>query len=270
MTFEARELSTQDGAPVELYMFALDTRVWRYTSSDREIESGGHVFKPRPITRSNIESTNEKARLGLTLRAPRSLEVAELYIITPPTQAVTLVVQQFHQGDSEVATIWTGRIVSVDFTGGIAAEITLEPVYTSIRRIGLRRLYQRQCPHVLFGPACKVDKAAHRIDGTIASISGTVVSVSAVSGEADGWAAGGYLEWTVDGATDRRFIDSHTGAALDLGMSTYGLSVGMAVSVYPGCDHTIATCNSKFANEQRFGGFPYFPQKNPFDGTPIY
>ncbi len=50
----------------------------------------------------------------------------------------------------------------------------------------------------------------------------------------------------------------------------YGLAVGVPVSVYPGCDHTLATCSAKFGNVARYGGFPYFPQKNPFGGDPIF
>ena len=36
------------------------------------------------------------------------------------------------------------------------------------------------------------------------------------------------------------------------------------VSVYAGCDHTIATCLAKFANDINFGGCPYVPTKNIF------
>ena len=270
MTFDARERSTQDGRPVEIYTFARDGATWRYTSSDRDVVVLGNTYAAQAIRRSDIESTNEKARLGLRITAPRSLEVADLYRVAPPTQAVTLVLQQYHEGDGEVATLWTGRILSVRFEG-LQAEIALEPLYTSIRRIGLRRLYQRQCPHVLYGPACRVARAGFRVDGTVAGVSGQVVSVAAASAYSAQHFSGGYLEFAAAaGVTERRFILEHAGAALTLSSGASDLAVGAAVSVFPGCDHTIATCESKFSNTANFGGFPYFPTKNPFDGNPVY
>jgi hypothetical protein len=35
--------------------------------------------------------------------------------------------------------------------------------------------------------------------------------------------------------------------------------VGDAFTAAQGCDHTLATCQSKFANQARFRGFPYVP-----------
>ena len=270
MSFDTQERSIQGGRPVELYTFAREGATWRYTSGDRDVVLLGNTYAARALRRSDIESTNEKARLGLRITAPRFLEVADLYRVAPPTQAVTLVLQQYHAGDGEVATLWTGRILSVLFQG-LQAEIALEPLYTSIRRIGLRRLYQRQCAHVLYGPACRVVRTGFRVDGTVASVSGQVVNVSAASAYAAQHFAGGYLEFAAAaGVTERRFILEHSGAALTLSSGASDLAPGAAVSVFPGCDHTIATCTSKFSNAANFGGFPYFPTKNPFDGSPVY
>lgn len=270
MTYDTVERSVQGGRPVELYTFARDTATWRYTSADRDVTVSSQTYLSRPISRSDIESTSEKARLGIRVRAPRTLEVADLYRVSPPTQAVTLVLQQYHEGDGQVATIWTGRILAVDFSGP-AAEISLEPVYTSIRRIGLRRLYQRQCPHVLYGSSCKVARESFRSDGTVTAISGTSITVPAVSALAAGWFAGGYVEFIAEGGVaERRFILDSSGATIALASSAYGLSVGAEVKLYPGCDHSIATCASKFSNAANFGGFPFFPQKNPFNGQPVF
>ena len=139
MSFDTRERSIQDGRPVELYTFTREGAVWRYTSGDRDRVLLGETYLARALRRTEIESTAEKARLGIRVTAPRSLEVADLYRVSPPTQVVTLLLQQYHEGDGEVATLWTGRIMAVAFQG-LQAEISLEPIYTSIRRIGLRRL----------------------------------------------------------------------------------------------------------------------------------
>lgn len=270
MTFDARETSADQGRPVEVYEFGRDYQRWRYTSADRDVTADTHVYLARPISRSAIEVSAEKARSGIKITAPRDLEVAELFRVAPPTLPITLVVRQYHDGDGELATIWTGRVAGVEFNGA-AANITCEPTFTALRRIGLRRAYQRQCPHVLYGAACGVNRESYRLNDAVESVSGAVVNVPGADGLPDGWFAGGYLEWEVAlGIVERRFITEHVGAALTLASSAYGLAGGVAVRVFPGCDHLLATCESKFANVASYGGFPYFPQKNPFGGDPIF
>lgn len=270
MSYDAREHSTQDGRPVDLYTFARDGATWRYTSGDRDVVLLGNTYAARALRRTEIESTNEKARMGIRITAPRTLEVVDLFRVAPPTQAVTLVLQQLHVGDDEAATLWTGRILAVSFQG-LQAEIAAEPIYTSISRIGLRRLYQRACPHVLYGPACRVSRAAYRAIGTVGSVSGQAVIVSAAAAYPAQHFAGGYLEFAAaPGVTERRFILEHSGGAITLSSGASDLAAGAAVSLYPGCNHTIAACGSKFSNTANYGGFPYMPTKNPFGGDPIY
>lgn len=270
MTFDARETSTDLGRPVELFEFGRDYQTWRYTSADREVTAASAIYKPRAISRTAIETSSEKARSGITITAPRDLEVAELFRVSPPTLAVTCIVRQYHEGDAELVTIWTGRVSGVKFTG-ISAEITCDPVFSAMRRIGLRRLYQRQCPHVLYNASCGVNRETFRTDGTTDAVTGSVVSVPQADLLPDGWFAGGYIEWEIAiGIVERRFITDHTAGSLTLSTLPYGLTGGTAVKVYPGCDHLLTTCSTKFSNVANYGGFPYFPLKNPFGGDPIF
>lgn len=270
MTFDARENSADQGRPVEIYTFARDYQQWRYTSADRDVVVDSAVYVAKAISRGEIEATSEMARSGVTLTVPRDLEVADLYRVAPPTLGITLTIRQYHEGDGEVAVIWAGRILSVEWSG-LTAAIQCEPVATSLRRVGLRRPFQRQCPHVLYGAACGVNRSAHRVDGAIESVTATTVSVPDALTSPAGHFAGGYLEWDVAlGIPERRFILGHTGATLELNGSTYGLQGGQAVRLFPGCDHTMATCAGKFSNSANYGGFPHIPTKNPFGGDPVY
>lgn len=270
MTFDAREISADAGRPIELFEFARDYQTWRYTSADREVTADSITYLPRAISRSAIDVSAEKARAGITITAPRDLEVADLYRVVPPSMAITLAVRQVHEGDGEVVTLWTGRISTVEFLGP-AAQITCEPSFTALRRIGLRRMYQRQCPHVLYGSACGVNRTSYRADGLVESISGATVNVAAAALQVAGFYAGGYIEWEIaSGIFERRFITDHSGAALTLSSSPFGLAGGTAVRLYPGCDHLLATCNAKFNNAANYGGFPFIPLKNPFGGEPIF
>ena len=80
-----------------------------------------------------------------------------------------------------------------------------------------------------------------------------------------GWFVGGRL--TAAGA--QRLIVASSGGAVTLSAPIPGLTAGDAFDAYPGCDHTLGTCASKFGNQLNFGGFPYIPQKNPFTGDAI-
>lgn len=270
MTYDARETSTDTGRPVEVYTFARDYQRWRYTSADRDVTVDSQTFVARPISRTQIETTSEKSRLGLSLTVPRDLEVADMYRVAPPTLAITCLIQQYHQGDAELATIWSGRILTVEWSGP-SARIALEPIYTALRRNGLRRMYQRQCPHVLYGGQCKVNRESFRTDGVVDSVSGNVITVPQADVLASGYFSGGYIEWDVEiGIVERRFISDHTDAALTVSAAVGELAGGTDVRIYPGCDHTLTTCNSKFGNAVNYGGMPYIPTKNPFGGSPIF
>lgn len=270
MTYNDRERSAEAGRPIEIYRFNRDYQAWRYTSADREITVDSQIYQPRAISRSGIEDAEDMQRNNLTITAPRDLEVADLFRIAPPTMTVLCTISEFHENDSDVVVIWTGRIVDVDFRG-LNAVITLEPVYTAMRRNGLRRNYQRQCPHALYGGGCRVNREAFRVDGVAEAITAATVQVTAASGQPDGYFAGGFIEYEVaTGIYERRFILDHTGALLKLSNRPVGLENSQNVRVYPGCDHTIDTCASKFNNAVNYGGMPYFTQKNPFSGDPVY
>jgi len=65
-------------------------------------------------------------------------------------------------------------------------------------------------------------------------------------------------------------ITGHNSDVITLSAVPPGLAVGNAITLYSGCDRTLATCHSKFGNSENFGGFPLIPTKNPFGGSPIY
>jgi hypothetical protein len=64
----------------------------------------------------------------------------------------------------------------------------------------------------------------------------------------------------------RRGITRHAGAELHLSAPLLApLVAPVRVSVFAGCDLLPATCQAKFNNFPRFGGYPYIPIKNAFE-----
>lgn len=268
MTYAATEAAAQSGRPVELYEFLYGATAYRYTSADGDVVYGGNTYSAVPIARGAVEATNEVARLALEITCTRELPVLEPFAVSPPEEVVLITLRRLHAGDGEAIIMWMGRVLNVTLNNA-AAEIHCESVYTSLKRVGLRRLYQKSCPHVVYGTGCGLARATYKATKTVSTVVGTTITVGSI-GAVDGYYAGGYLEWSSGGVSHRRSIHSQTGGSLVIGFPIPGIAASDSVDLYPGCDHTLSTCNGKFGNSDNYGGMPFFPSKNPFAGVAIY
>lgn len=270
MAYDTIERSVQDAQPVELYEFARGSVFYRYTSAREDFTFDGNTYTAATMQRSAIESSQEVARGALNIQVARTLPIVGLFNPLPPSDVVRLTLYRQHVGDTDFVVVWMGRVLNVAWAG-LQATIRCESAYSSIKRPGLRRLYQRQCPHVLYSEKCGVDPDDFKVATTASVVSGLAVTAASLGGAPSGYFTGGYVEWAITGgALERRSIRSHVANVLTLNFPPTGLVNGASITVFPGCNHTIATCQAKFGNRLNYGGMPYIPRKNPFDGTPIY
>lgn len=273
MAFSVYEESIQSGEPVELFEFARDGLRWRYTSGQQAITYAGNVFEPALLERGEITLGGDKGKSGIRVTCVRDFPVANLFRVQPPSDVVLLTVIKIHYGDNTAPVgivEWMGRVTGASWKGQ-KATLDCEPVATSLSRPGLRRLYQRSCPHVLYGQACGVSMASHAVSASLTSVSGAVISSITFGAHSSGHFDGGMIEYTaLDGTVERRHILSHAGNNLTLSIALDVLAAGSMVTAYPGCNHTTEACRYKFSNLQNYGGFPYIPTKNPFGGGAIY
>lgn len=269
MTYDARERSADQARPVEIYTFRRQALAWRYTSANRNVVVAFQTYATAPIERTDIEQGSEINRSGIKVTVPRDFEIAMFFAASPPSDSISLTIQQYHEGDSEIVPVWSGRVLGVEFEGS-KATLSLEPSGTSIRRNGLRRVYSKLCTAVLY--ACGVNREAFRVVAAADAVSGVTVTAGEVGTLGDGYFNGGYIEYLVgSGVYDRRDILSQVGAVLTLNRPPSGLSVGGAFNAYPGCDHTLGDGGCpKFSNVINYAGQPYLPEKNPFGNDPIY
>lgn len=267
MSYTDIEDSPAQGHPVELYRFALGPQRWTYTSGQTAVVYLSETYDPAPIRRSGIEQSNEINRSGMEITLPRDNPLAALFIAAPPEGVMSITLYRFHASDTATETIllWKGR-VGVARLSGSELVIKCEPVATSLKRPGLRARYQLICRHALYSAGCGALAATYRVDDTVAAVSGTAVQVAAAASKPDGYFVAGMLTTANAGS---RMIVGHTGVNLTLVASMPGLTAGMDVQLYAGCDHAVATCRDRFANLANYGGFPYIPAKNPFTGDAI-
>lgn len=275
MTYATYEGSRELGDPIQCFLFRYGpggSDYYAYTDSTAEQTVDGITYLPRPVKRDTISQDGTLDKSSIKIGIDVGNEVAELFRVYPPAYVVSLVIRQGHIGDpdSEFLVIWAGRVVAAEREGG-EAQLSAEPVSTSLRRPGLRRHYQYGCPHQLYGPQCMADKASKTLSATVASVDGATITLDA------GWEGsfdaakflGGLVEWVNDaGLTDRRTILRITGNTLSLSGIVTGVAASDTVDVILGCNHKAyaeddGDCQPLHDNILNFGGDRWIPIKNP-------
>ena len=272
MTYDASELSVQDGFPTELYLFAVGPDQFAFTSGDQAVNYNGDTYEPAEIERTNPAQNDETTAANLQISVPRDNEVASLFRTIVPSQTVFVSVFRFHRDTltpavEDVIVFWQGRIRSVVWEGS-TAKMESEPLIGILKRDGLRAMYQSTCNHMLYGPDCTKDRELFRVPFTVDSVSTdglTITSSQLGAAAANFFDGGGFVE---RGGVDRRTILSGGGGGNDTIVILYpfpDLLVGETLDAFAGCDRTRETCNTKFDNLDNFGGWPFIPSRNPFE-----
>lgn len=294
MTVDTQERSRQKAQPTELYLFrygADDEHRFAFTDAEEPITitqptaDGAGVeevtYQPIPIKRASIVSSGSLDKAPLEVTTTEDNPVVDLLMGFRVSFVVLLTIRQGHRSDpaNEWLVSWVGRALSSAFGEAGEASITCEPTSTSMRRVGLRRHWQYGCPHWLYGPQCRADRAA--ATKTLATVSalGSVLIV------ADGFNTkplakylGGLASWTspqgpvVQTITQIAEVGDGT-VRVVLGAPIHGLQPGQAVDLAYGCNHTMDDCknlhvprdeeNPAGGNIHNYGGQPFIPGKNP-------
>lgn len=269
MSYAAQENSKYGGAPIELYVFTRGPFTWRYATNELGYTYLGDFYSPEAITRGRVVQTTDLFKDNLKISFPRENAFAFEYINQSPEDITSVTIFRGHATDvaSEFSIYWKGRVSSAT-TSGNTVELECASIYTSIRRPGLRAKFEYGCRHSLYIGRCGVSKILFSQTQPILAISdtGTQIQVSGIGTLGDGYYTAGIFT-LLNGNT--RFITRHVGATIDLNLPILGIEVGTIVTVSAGCDHLRTTCDSKFNNIDRFGGFPYIPIRNPLGGGSI-
>jgi len=271
MSFDIFERSIFGGKPIELYEFTRGGDVWRYNSTSSDISTVVGLYLSKPIERTAIEQNQDSGKKPVKITVSKDLPFVQQYISSPPSDIVTIKISRYHRGDTspEIVIIWQGRVTNVSFETERVI-IKCEPIFTSLQRPGLRRLYQTTCPHILYGDICKVVKSSFLTNATLYAVAGSTLSATIFSSNVDGYYAGGFVEWDNGVVVDKRFISSHIGDDIVLTVPFVGIPSTANIRVYPGCNRITVTCKDKFSNLDNYGGFPFIPTKNPFNGSPVF
>jgi uncharacterized phage protein (TIGR02218 family) len=254
--------------PVELYAFAQGVNRYLYNSGIETFTRLGQDYLPSNIKRSNIRQTSNVFKNSVKFTFPRGNEFASQFIGFAPEELTSATVFQrdFNDPDEEYLTSWKGRVVGAE-TSENEIILECESIFTSVRRPGLREVFELTCRRTLYERGCNVNREAYKHTGAVLSIGSNSVdiTVNGASSQADGYYTGGIF--IVDGIM--RYIVDHSSDVVTITRPIASLVGGVDVDIYPGCDGLTGTCNTKFSNLDNFGGFPYIPIRNPFNGSSI-
>lgn len=249
--------------PIELYTFTLPTGTERYT--DQELAYVHHVtlqtFNPEPISRGQLQQSDEDSSMTVEIEVDAINPVANFFR-TPflPARSIFVTIERTHftVTPAAPALVFRGKVAQCAFEGA-RAKLTCVPTREAIVRQVPTVLVQALCSNTLYDQRCQVLPASFDVVGNITVVSGVDVTVPG-HGQPDGWFSGGTLGAVgFPEATIRKQI----GNVFSL-LYNYGFTVGLAVTLLPGCDKRFATCQAKFANTSRFQGFPNMPAIDPF------
>lgn len=268
MVYDTTEKSLEGGQPVEVYEITLGSTIYRWTSAEDDQVVGGNTFTAIEIQRSAIVQGQDDRDGTVTLIVPSSNSFVQEYIDIPPSDLATVEIIRFHRGDAaNNLTIWKGKVQTVEFFGqNEKAKIHARPDLGTTSRPIPRLTFQVQCNHFLYDGQCQVSEASFRHTDTVSAVStdGKTLTVANLSGNGADWAVAGHVVF----GTDKRLITAQSGDDVTMLLPFRASPLGQSVDVQAGCDHTAATCKSKFSNLPRFGGFPFIP--NGAEGRDIF
>ncbi len=144
---------------VELYAFASSNALFHLTPHEFDVDLDGDMYLSLPIERNELALGAEAAKSALELKLPPSCDLVRHLLAASLTGDTTSVTLRIGRRDTWSdtwwlsGTRWMGRVLGVEVAHD-QARVRCESAQVSLKRIGLRRLYSRNCSHVLYSSAC--------------------------------------------------------------------------------------------------------------------
>lgn len=152
--------------------------------------------------------------------------------------------------------VWSGRLGEIARSGEVFRAELVSLKADLERRIG--RVYARDCDAEIGDARCGVDldDPAFRAEGVAdVVLAADRLRMSAASGFASGWFAGGRL---IRASGENLRILAHEGDVLTLARNADIIQNELLIAT-AGCNKRFETCRTKFSNQENFRGFPHLP-----------
>ena len=256
-TFFNREL---DAAAQFWRIFRRDGVAFGFTSHDRDLDFGGLLHRAAPgmvpaAIRMTADLSEDSAGVEGTL-SHDSIREEDLEAGLFSDAAIEIGVVDWET--LEHGVLYSGTLGAIEDNGrSFSGELR------SAKQILEQDLVPRTsptCRAVFCGKGCGLSAVEHTIRAVIADVDPDLnrVRFSGVEGElfVDGQLR--FLGGPQTGMPFGILGESGEWLILDRPLSP-GIAAGTAAELREGCDHTIATCSSRFANAKNFRGEPFLP-----------
>jgi uncharacterized phage protein (TIGR02218 family) len=257
----------------DCFTFTFSTgTILTYTNVDQPVTYNGYVFAADgPL----VQGLKYKAAVGL------EVDKQQISIAARPTDLINgaLFLASLRDGAMDGATVqrdrvfmtalgqapiggvtlFHGRVSTVDVVGRTSATLTIASDLVVLDYDMPRNLYSPTCLHTLYDSGCGVIRGTYAASGIAAS--GSTATTINYSGALANQTQGSMVFSSGVNANVRATVKSVVvGVSLNLIYPLPSLPAsGDAFTVYAGCDHTRATCQSRFNNLINFRGFPFVP-----------
>lgn len=257
---------------IETFDFYRGSRHWRYTDVDRLVIVEAQEYTPvRGLKRGRIVQSAEVNKNTLDITVPANVPLMELFRPYPPLDRVHLNVKRIRVSDGLVRQAWMGVVADVDDDGVSPATLKCQNLAAAMASRVLRRTWQVPCPLVLYSAGtgqCNANADDFKVPAVLSDSTGLVIKSGAFATQGDHYFSGGFIRWEDAGAQEFAYIVFQVGDTVTL-LAPTDLPAGAEVDAFPGCDHTLATCASKFDNAENYGGQHTLPVDNPFE-NPVF
>lgn len=239
---------------------------WLFTTSNEPETYLGDVYTPRICGVGAIVDSVQVNKNTLEVTFPLIDDLAQHFLQSPVDFAAKFWLYSKDEAGT-FATEWRGTLTKT-VPDDSKIVLTFNSIFSSNRRVGARRPYQRACPHTLYGPACGLVYTDKRIAATVTAIAadGLTLTIPGAAALPDGRLNAGVVEMP-DGT--KRYVISHVGSTVKIVRVSPSLNAAFIaanpVNVYiaPGCSQNTTWCEEVFNNLANHGGFPFIPLQNP-------
>ena len=269
MTYRDIENSIHDAQPVLLVYFEYASFQLTYTNDNETVTYNGRDYEPLAFEITDVELTTingEDRTVDLTF--PYDVAFRDDLFNSSLAEEIRVAIYRFHKTDpdNEVVLFYEGfvsnfRQLEEEF------EVRLVDRVSALRSRIHNFYYQGICNHLLYDTGCGVDRDSFTIDATVASISDNrfEITINETIDEDDQYYRGGTLGYD---DINQRTILSQEGNVFSISADLSDLDISDALFIRAGCDHSLTTCRTKFANSANFGGMAFIPTREIFvDGA---
>jgi len=269
-TFDDDETSPTKSRPIDLYIIQTTSQIFHLTSHIVDVAYGGNTYTATTMSRGSQQVAQDLTGRELIVWLPITHPIVQRYAaFGVPEQSVLVTQLRFQERSGIAVQAWQGFGNAMTIKGHMA-QMRVPSITDDAMKIRLPIVRaQKLCNHLLFDLQCAppgigvpLNKANNAYATTMAS---QTIAVGSVTIALTGWTRFGSPVTPPDGFFT--FGEVHLGGEVRQCLTQVGMTIqvdapfpgavaGAAITMFPGCDHTITTCRDKWFNVVNFGGHP--------------